>query len=111
MTAGAAPSAPTGGLSTKAVVPPEEYTGDYFRMHSERYDRKDMWARHRIEDILASVRPRAGERILDVGCGIGTATLECSRRGGILFELDYAISGLRLLKKSTYRDGNGSQRC
>ena len=109
MTAVAAPRAPTGGLSTKAVVPPEEYTGDYFRMHSERYDRKDMWARHRIEDILASVRPQAGERILDVGCGIGTATLECSRRGGIVFAIDYAVPGLRLLKERVDRDGGGTQ--
>src|SRR3989442_6146061 len=83
MTAVAAPRAPAGGLSTKAVVPPEEDTGDYFRMHSERYDRNDMWARHRTEGILASGRPQASRRMLDVGCGIGTATLECSRRGGI----------------------------
>src|SRR2546428_1075130 len=69
MTAGAAPSAPTRGLSTKAGVPPEEYTGDYFLMHSERYDRKDMWARHPSEEILASVRPPGVDGNLDVGCG------------------------------------------
>src|SRR2546428_10253373 len=73
MTAVAAPPAPTRGLSTKAVVPPEEYTGHYFRMPSEGYDRQDICAIYRIEDIFASVCPQAGERILDVGCGIGTA--------------------------------------
>src|SRR2546422_8469529 len=52
MTAGAAPRARARGLSAKAVVPPEEDTGAYFRMHSERYDRKDMLAKHRSEDIF-----------------------------------------------------------
>ncbi|HEX9341899.1 MAG TPA: methyltransferase domain-containing protein [Thermoplasmata archaeon] len=89
----------------QAPVPPEEYTGEYFRMHSERYDRKDMWARNRIEDIVESVVPQPGERILDVGCGIGIATMECARRGGILFAVDYAVPGLRLLKERVDHDG------
>src|SRR2546428_7153392 len=58
MTAGAAPPAPTGGLSTKTVVPPEGDTGDYFCMHSERFYRKEMVAGTRIGENLGSVRPQ-----------------------------------------------------
>lgn len=36
-----------------------------------------------VDRFLALVRPKAGERLIDLGCGTGGAGLELARRGGL----------------------------
>lgn len=76
-------------------IPAECYTPDYYRLHRKRYLLRDAWVEKRIRDVLDALRPRAGETILDVGCGIGMIALECRKWGARVDAIDYSEAALQ----------------
>ena len=44
--------------------------------------------------VLALLAPKAGERILDLGCGGGRHAFEALRRGATVIALDYSFDEL-----------------
>lgn len=61
----------TGGLAPEKLAHLREH---YFEPRGE-------WARARIARVLAAATPRAGERVLDLGCANGTFSFHASRAG------------------------------
>jgi len=72
----------------EAIVGPEELTAD--RRASER---------RRVAELLRHLAPRAGERVLDAGCGSGWLAHSCSRSGARGYALDIAVRGVAAARR------------
>src|SRR5262245_10534095 len=62
------------------------------------------WAAHRVE----AAAPRAGERVLDLGCGTGVAAREAARRlggSGSVTALDSSPNMLAVARSAAAREG------
>ena len=79
-------------------IPQSEYVEDYYEVQRRRYLDRDTWARGRISDVLSVLQPSPGERILDVGCGIGMISLECRKRGSDVTAIDYSEVAVRMAR-------------
>ncbi len=62
----------------------------------------------RVELILKYLTPRKGERILDLGCGVGTFAFHCAKNGAICAAVDYSQESLDMAKKLISRFGLGN---
>jgi SAM-dependent methyltransferase len=66
----------------------DRYDEAYFADLAARYRRRNRFARQRLANVF-SLLPRAqGLRVLDLGCGMGTFTIETARRGAIAIGID-----------------------
>lgn len=77
----------------------EHYTEEYY--DSSLYDFTD----YRIGKILSLAEPRAGRRILDLGCGPGEVSIRCARLGAEVFGIDVSKDALRLSASRARRAG------
>lgn len=58
-----------------------------------------MWRSEVGEEVVRLVAPRAGERVVDLGAGMGSATVVAARSGATVIAVDptpYMLSALRL---------------
>jgi 2-polyprenyl-3-methyl-5-hydroxy-6-metoxy-1,4-benzoquinol methylase len=69
------------------------------------YEPKEPALKARVELILGFVNPRKGERILDLGCGIGTFAFHCAKQGAICRGVDYSQSSLEMAGKLVSKYG------
>jgi cyclopropane fatty-acyl-phospholipid synthase-like methyltransferase len=51
--------------------------------------------RERIELVIRYLRPQKGDRILDLGCGVGTFAFHCARAGAHVVGMDYSFESLK----------------
>jgi len=86
-----------------------DYSSDYFKLHEVRYLDKDSWSKKRVADIIRMVKPKKDEWILDLGCGIGVAGLECARRGSHVLGVDFSADALRIANKLKKKMGLAEQ--
>lgn len=71
------------------------YDEAYFADLSERYRTRNRFARRRIANVFSLLRDVRNLRIVDIGCGMGTFTLEAAQRGArYALGLDMAASGI-----------------
>ncbi|OYT67366.1 hypothetical protein B6V00_01010 [ANME-1 cluster archaeon ex4572_4] len=71
-------------------VSDKDYTEEYYQFH-ERYTEKEReFIKTRNEEVTNLVLPKKGDFILDLGCGIGTFTIECAKRGAFTVGLDFS---------------------
>jgi ubiquinone/menaquinone biosynthesis C-methylase UbiE len=82
----------------------ERYFADHLRQFSERPSRYWRW---RIRNILHLAEPQAGEKILDLGTGVGTVAIECSKHGAQVVGLDYSPSSIRIAQELYKKYGIG----
>ncbi|MHB9154207.1 MAG: class I SAM-dependent methyltransferase, partial [Endomicrobiales bacterium] len=59
------------------------------------YEPKKLPMQRRIAVVLESLRPCPGERILDVGCGVGTFAFHCARSGALSTGIDYSPESIK----------------
>lgn len=57
------------------------YDRGYFQDLARRYRTRNRFARQRIANVFELMPEVRGKRVLDVGCGMGTFTVEAARRG------------------------------
>ncbi|HEX6558759.1 MAG TPA: methyltransferase domain-containing protein, partial [Longimicrobiales bacterium] len=73
----------------------DHYDDAYFADLSARYRTRNRFARRRIANVFSMLPELKGRRFLDVGCGMGTFTLEAAARGASAVGLDLAPAGIK----------------
>lgn len=73
----------------------DHYDDAYFADLTQRYKTRNRFARQRIANVFSLLPKVNGLRIVDIGCGMGTFTLEAAQRGAhYAIGLDLAVSGI-----------------
>jgi len=72
------------------------YTPDYYALHTAKLRKNTSFHRHRMKILRGLVQPVSGERILDLGCGMGTVSIEFARYGANMIGLDSSPTAIRI---------------
>jgi len=75
------------------------YDDAYFGDLADRYSRRTRFARTRMRNVLSLLPDPAGLVIVDLGCGMGTFTIEAARRGGRVVGIDAAPAALAAARR------------
>lgn len=86
----------------------DHYDEAYFADLSARYRTRNRFARQRIANVFSLLPELRGARFLDVGCGMGTFTLEGAKRGAVAVGLDLAVPGIKAAKRVANDENVGS---
>lgn len=70
------------------------YDAGYYRDLAARYRTRNRFARQRIANVLSLLPPLDGRVLVDIGCGMGTFTVEAARRGARALGVDFAPEAL-----------------
>lgn len=62
------------------------------------YEPKKAADQRRIDIVLDHLEPGPGEKILDIGCGVGTFVFHSAKRGSAAFGIDYSQESLKMAK-------------
>ena len=71
------------------------YDERYFADLAARYRRRTRFARQRIANVFSMLPDVRSRTVLDLGCGMGTFTLEAARRGARAVGVDMMAAALR----------------
>jgi len=74
------------------------YDDAYYAPLVDSYRRMDRFTRYRIEKVFEIYMPKKGERVLDLGCGVGTISLELAKRGIDVIGLDYSQQAINICR-------------
>lgn len=85
------------------------YDEKYYEKLVNAYKNKSRWAKNRIKNVLELVDPKQKDVTLDLGCGIGTFTIECSKVVQKSIGVDFSKDALLLAKKLSGSHGNSSK--
>lgn len=72
----------------------DHYDEAYFADLSARYRKRNRFARRRIANVFSLLPELTGRKLLDVGCGMGTFTLEAAAHGAVAVGVDLAQAGI-----------------
>ena len=72
----------------------DHYDEAYFKDLSARYRKRNRFARQRIRNVFSMLPQLRGKQLLDVGCGMGTFTLEAAAHGACALGVDLAPAGI-----------------
>lgn len=73
----------------------DHYDEAYFADLSARYRTRNRFARRRIANVFSLVPGVAGRTLVDLGCGMGTFTIEAAGRGATAIGVDPAPAAVR----------------
>ncbi|HUP90375.1 MAG TPA: methyltransferase domain-containing protein [Longimicrobiales bacterium] len=77
----------------------DHYDDAYFADLSARYRTRNRFARQRIANVFSLLPELRDQSFLDVGCGMGTFSLEAAKRGARAVGLDLAAAGIKAAKR------------
>ncbi len=63
------------------------------------YEPKDKALKARVDIVLSHLQPVPGEKILDVGCGVGTFAYHAAKAGAAAYGADYSDASIDTAKK------------
>ena len=69
------------------------------------YDPKDPALKRRVDIVLSFIRPKEGERLLDVGCGVGTFAYHCAKKGARTAGVDYSKESIDVARRLSEKFG------
>jgi SAM-dependent methyltransferase len=75
------------------------YDERYYADLAERYRRRNRFARKRIENVFTVLPPVYGSTVIDLGCGMGTFTIETARAGARAVGIDPAAAALEAARR------------
>lgn len=81
------------------------YDDDYFANLSARYRDRNRFARRRIANVFSLLGDVHGLAVADIGCGMGTFTIEAAARGAFAVGLDPAPAAVRAARVAAGREG------
>jgi SAM-dependent methyltransferase len=70
------------------------YDDAYFADLAGRYRQRTRFARQRVANVHSLLPALAGKRVLDLGCGMGTFSVEAGRQGAFAVGLDFSAAAL-----------------
>jgi SAM-dependent methyltransferase len=73
----------------------DHYDDSYFADLSARYRTRNRFARRRIRNVFSLLPDLAGRTLVDLGCGMGTFTIEAAGRGAFAIGIDPAPAAVR----------------
>jgi SAM-dependent methyltransferase len=73
----------------------DHYDDAYFADLSARYRTRNRFARRRIANVFSLLPDLAGRTLIDLGCGMGTFTIEAASRGAWAIGVDPAAAAVR----------------
>lgn len=80
-------------------IPPKRYDRDYYFKRCEGFEdfaKGRMSTRLDLAFSFANINP--GEKVLDIGCGRGEASMECFKRGCRVWGIDYSQDAISIAK-------------
>jgi ubiquinone/menaquinone biosynthesis C-methylase UbiE len=98
-------------MEGSSMETPNLYGEDYYRKLREEYTSDTAWKRNRIANVMSLLDGLEIKNAvtLDIACGIGTFTVELSKRNVFTVGLDSAINALNisseLFRETTNRQG------
>ena len=69
------------------------------------YEPIEIQSKRRIETVLNALNPQAGEKILDVGCGVGTFAFHSAKAGAFTVGIDYSAESIKIAEILAERYG------
>lgn len=81
------------------------YDEAYFADLSERYRSRNRFARRRIANVFSLLPELSGRTVIDLGCGMGTFTIEAARRGADALGVDFAPAALEAARTVAAQEG------
>jgi SAM-dependent methyltransferase len=73
----------------------DHYDEAYFADLSARYRTRNRFARRRIANVFSLLPELVGRTLVDLGCGMGTFTIEAADRGAFALGVDPAPAAVR----------------
>lgn len=73
----------------------DHYDDAYFADLSARYRSRNRFARRRIANVFSLLPELSGRTVVDLGCGMGTFTIEAAARGARALGVDPAPAAVR----------------
>jgi 2-polyprenyl-3-methyl-5-hydroxy-6-metoxy-1,4-benzoquinol methylase len=86
------------------------YDEQYFADLSARYRKRNRFARQRIRNVFTLLAEVNGRTVLDLGCGMGTFTLEAAQRGARAIGFDMMPAALRAAQRVGKEENVGAAR-
>lgn len=83
---------PRGSLTAYDVA--AHYDDAYFAELTRRYHERNRFARRRIANVFALLPSPLAGRFIDLGCGMGTFTIEAARAGAFAVGVDPAAAAV-----------------
>jgi cyclopropane fatty-acyl-phospholipid synthase-like methyltransferase len=86
------------------------YDEQYFADLATRYRRRNRFARQRIANVFSLLPEARGHTWLDLGCGMGTFTIEAARRGARVVGMDLVPAALQAAARVAAEEGAAEAR-
>ncbi|HEX6693510.1 MAG TPA: class I SAM-dependent methyltransferase [Longimicrobiales bacterium] len=83
----------------------DHYDRAYFDDLVARYRTRNRFARQRIANVFRLLPDVAGKTLVDIGCGMGTFTVEAARHGAHGIGVDPAVEAVRAAKRVAAAEG------
>jgi SAM-dependent methyltransferase len=87
----------------------DHYDDAYFADLAARYRSRNRFARRRIANVFSLLPDLAGLNLVDLGCGMGTFTIEAAARGSHATGVDPAPAAVRAAAVVANAEGVGAQ--
>ena len=87
----------------RKVITGEDYDQDILRQGIQfqidyYFEPREKFWQERIERVLHYLNPQKGEKILDVGCGVGTFAFHSAKHGAFGYGIDYSQESIKMAK-------------
>ena len=88
-----------------ASVDQKDYTRDYYELDLARYESRHTFSLTRIKRVLDFLEPCATDIVADIGCGVGTFSLELASRVRRVYSIDFSQDALDILERMKEKRG------
>lgn len=80
-------------------VSEKDYKEDYYELDYSRYEKQDPFSLIRIKRVFSFLEPKKNDIVADIGCGVGTFSLELAPRVESVYAVDFSSDALDNLNR------------